>query len=252
MGRVGGQRQSRPGQQDRHECRRNRGDPEWARRDLHQRCAEQHDWWYGGWCGQPDLRQWVRRHPAFRHAHPGKRDPGQRIGPECRWASDPPEPGWRNLREYESSRQPARWNGSWPGQSGSGSSRFRPGQTRRSGVDVLSGRQALRAAGERPPRCEPELSLCRILPAPPSTPLATGPHRGGRSHPRTGCDPGKSRHDIPGADRSQDEVEPVLLAGTHRPMTGGVKGMFRPGRPPKGTLSMSANSPLNGVGPVTG
>src|SRR5271157_772237 len=44
----------------------------------------------------------------------------------------------------------------------------------------------------------------------------------------------------------------VLTHGTHRPMTGGVKGMFRPGRPPKGTLSNRASSPLNGVGPVTG
>ena len=37
----------------------------------------------------------------------------------------------------------------------------------------------------------------------------------------------------------------------HRPTTGGVKGRFRPGRPPKGTLSISASSPLKGVGPVT-
>jgi hypothetical protein len=108
------------------------------------------------------------------------------------------------------------------------------------------------AAGGSPPRCEPELSPCRILPASPPPSLATGPHRGGRSNPRTGFDPGKSRYVIPGAGSLSNGVEPVHLAGTHRPMTGGVKGMFRPGRPPKGTLSSRANSPLNGVGPVTG
>ena len=70
----------------------------------------------------------------------------------------------------------------------------------------------------RPPRCEPELSFRRILPAPPPTSLTTGPHRGGRSDPRTGFDPGKSRYVIPGAgslSRWGHEVEAVHLAGTH-------------------------------------
>jgi parallel beta-helix repeat protein len=53
--------------------------------------------------------------------------------------------------------------------------------------------------------------------------------------------------------RSRTELRPVAhTQGTHRPMTGGgVRGMFRPGLPPKGTLSIIANSPLKGVGPVT-
>src|SRR5271166_6165391 len=112
------------------------------------------------------------------------------------------------------------------------------------------------AARGRPPRREPELSFRRriILPAPPPTSFVTGPHRGRRSDPRTGLDPGKPRYVIPGAgslSRRGHEVEAVHLAGTHRPMTGGVNGMFRLGRPPYGTLSIRANSPVNGWGPVT-
>ena len=122
-------------------------------------------------------------------------------------------------------------------------------------VPFSAGRTRLRAARSRRGKAAP-MRTRAVAPSHPSGPaahsLATGPHRGGRSDPRTGFDPGKSRYVIPGAGSLSNGVEPVLLAGTHRPMTGGVNGMFRPGRPPKGTLSIRANSPLNGVGPVTG
>jgi parallel beta-helix repeat protein len=54
--------------------------------------------------------------------------------------------------------------------------------------------------------------------------------------------------------RSQVRKPPghlLIARRTHRPITGGVKGMFRPGLAPKGTLSIRANSPLKGAGPVT-
>ena len=127
-----GQRQSRPEQLHRHE---------WERRYLHQRRAEQHDWWYGSRCRQPGLRQWVRGHPAFRPAHKKQRDPGQHhLG----------QPAWRNPREYQR-QQHDRWNGSWPGQSGSVYSHFRTARTHRSGDNVLSGRQASEPPGEGRP-----------------------------------------------------------------------------------------------------
>ena len=120
------------------------------RRYLHQQRAEQHDRWYGGRCRQPDLRQRRSWASSFSASSPRERDPGQHDRPDATGRLPLPN-RLGGIFVNTNPCQPDRWNGSWPGQSGSEYSHLRPARTRRSGVDVLSGRQASEPPGEGRP-----------------------------------------------------------------------------------------------------